>query len=51
MEHRAPNDYKDMAGAQALQAKAMADEEYWAMAQKLGDALVGPPTITILQSL
>jgi quinol monooxygenase YgiN len=45
------NDYKDIASAQALQAKVMADQEYWAMAQKFGDILVGPPTITILQSL
>ncbi len=45
------NDYNDIASAQALQAKVMADQEYWAMAQKFGDLVVCPPTITILQSL
>jgi quinol monooxygenase YgiN len=45
------NDYEDMASAEAFRAKIMADEEYWKMGQKFGDSLVGPPTITILQSL
>ena len=44
-------DYKDVASAQAAQAKFMADEEYWALAQKLAEVLLGPPTITLLQSV
>ncbi len=39
----------DAASAQATQAKLMADEGYWALAQKLVDVTVGPPTMAFLQ--
>jgi hypothetical protein len=42
---------EDMAAAQAVQAKLMADEGYWALAQKLAEVIVGPPTITLLQPI
>ena len=42
-------DYKDLASAQAAQAQVMADDGYWAIAQKFADLLVDPPTITLLQ--
>jgi hypothetical protein len=44
-------DYKDVATAQAAQAKLMADNGYWALTQKLADLVVDPPTITLLQSV
>jgi quinol monooxygenase YgiN len=42
-------EYKDAASAQAAQAKIMADGEYWAIAQKLVEVIVDPPTMTFLQ--
>jgi len=38
-----------MVAAEAVQAKLMADEGYWALAQKMADLMIGPPTITLLQ--
>jgi quinol monooxygenase YgiN len=40
---------EDMATAQAMQAKLLADEGYWAIAQKMAEVMIGPPTITLLQ--
>ncbi len=45
------NDVKDLASAQALQARIMADDAYWDMAQKFSDVLGSPPTITLLQQI
>ncbi len=42
---------EDMAAAQAVQAKLMSDEGYWALAQKMADLMIGPPTITLLQAI
>ena len=39
----------DAASAQAAQAKIMADEGYWALAQKLVDVIVESPTVVFLQ--
>jgi len=42
-------DYGDAASYQALQAKVMADEGYWALVQKVSEVIVSPPTIAFLQ--
>jgi len=42
-------DYKDLASAQAAQAKMLSDEKYWELVQKLADVMIDPPTITLLQ--
>ena len=42
-------DDKDAASAQAATAKIMADEGYWALAQKLAEAITNPPTMSFLQ--
>jgi quinol monooxygenase YgiN len=42
---------EDMVTAQAVQAKLMADDGYWALAQKMAEVMVGPPTITLLQPI
>jgi hypothetical protein len=44
-------EYKDVASAQAAQAKMMADDGYWALAQKMAEVLIDPPIITLLQSV
>ena len=44
-------DFKDLASSQAFVAKIMADDGYWAIANKLGDLLIAPPTITMLQPI
>jgi hypothetical protein len=41
----------DMASAQAAQAKLMADDVYWGLAQKLAEVIIDPPTITFLQPI
>jgi hypothetical protein len=43
------NDYRDLASSQALVGKIMADDGYWAIANRLEDLLIAPPTITLLQ--
>jgi len=42
-------EYKDAATAQAAQAMAMADDGYMAIAHKVDEVIVNPPTITFLQ--
>ncbi len=42
---------EDIAAAQAVQAKLMADDGYWALAQKMAEVMIGPPTITLLQPI
>jgi len=44
-------DYKDLASAQAALAKYMADNKYMTLAEKLSEALIGPPTVTFLQPI
>ena len=44
-------DMKDLAGIQAVQAKIMADEGYWALVQKYADLWDAPPKMTLLQSV
>ena len=41
-------DYKDVASIQAVQAKYMADNKFWAIAQKAAE-VTDTPTITLLQ--
>jgi hypothetical protein len=43
------SEYKDLAGFQEAQAKIMADEGYWALAQKGAELIIDPPTLTLLQ--
>ncbi len=43
-------EHEDMASVQAAQAKLMADEAYWALAQKAAD-VIEPTTIALLQSV
>lgn len=45
------SEYDDVAGAQATQAKLMADKEYWALAQKLSEFVIDPPQIVFLQQI
>jgi hypothetical protein len=42
---------EDMVAAQAVQAKIMADEGYWALAQKMAELLINPPTLALLQPI
>ena len=42
---------KDAASAQAVTAKLMADEGYWALAQKLAEVITNPPTMSFLQPI
>jgi hypothetical protein len=42
---------KNLAGIQAVQAKIMADEGYWALVQKYADLWDAPPKMTLLQSI
>ena len=42
-------DYKDLATAQAMSAKAMADEKYMTLLEKASEALIAPPTLAFLQ--
>ena len=44
-------EYDDAASYQALQAKVMADEGYWALAQRIAEVVVSPPTIVFLQPI
>ncbi len=41
---------KDLASLQAVQAKIMADEGYWALVQKLAEVM-DPPTMILLQGV
>jgi hypothetical protein len=41
----------DAAGAQAATAKLMADEGYWALAQKLAEVTIDAPTMSFLQPI
>jgi hypothetical protein len=45
------SDYSDVASSQAMMAKIMADDGYWAIANKLDEMLTAPPTITLLQPI
>jgi len=42
-------DYKDLASAQEALAKLMADDKYWTLGEKLSEALISPPMVTLLQ--
>ena len=42
-------DYKDLADAQAAFASMMTDDKYMTLAEKLSEALIAPPTVTLLQ--
>ena len=42
-------DYKDLASAQAIQARFLADERYWEYVQKLAEVMIDPPTVALLQ--
>jgi hypothetical protein len=42
---------KDLASIQAVQAKIMADEGYWALVQRYADVWDAPPKMTLLQSI
>ena len=41
---------KDLASLQALQAKIMADDGYWALVQKMSEVM-DPPTMSLLQQV
>jgi hypothetical protein len=43
------SDYKDPASAQAVQAKLMVDEGYWALAHELAEVILESPTVSLLQ--
>ncbi len=45
------SDYKDVASSQAMMAKIMVDDGYWAITNKLDEMLTAPPTITLLQPI
>lgn len=40
----------DLASIQSLQAKVMADDDYWNLVQKLSQ-VIDPPTMSLLQSV
>jgi len=44
-------DYKDLASAQEALARLMADDQYMTLSEKLSEALIGPPTVTLLQPI
>jgi len=45
------NEYKDLDSAQAVQAKVMADEKYWALVKKVAEVSVAPPTMALLRPI